>query len=169
MKKSMFLLTMALSLMVLSCKKESVVNNTTGQPAVDAIILKTNQAAVGVPNNVTPKVLSVLTRVGSYINDGVDETAWFKPYLFEFRIDNSVVATSPESMDYGKWMFSAPDKMELLFDFEVVKINGLSFLNGVWSIVEISPTHMLLVSPVNDSNGGGSREKVRFIRFDLVN
>jgi hypothetical protein len=168
MKKILFLMMLAGSIILMSCKKETLVVNPVANPSLDEMILKSNPSPViSAGNTVTDKIPFVLTRIGSYIIDGEDVTANYKNYLFKFCIDNSIVAVAEDATQYGRWMFNAPGKLTILFDFEIVRINGLSILNADWTITEISKTYMQLVS--NAGINGSDKERVRFLRFDLVN
>ena len=168
MKKISLLLTAVVSLFIFSCQKESVNSFTNTEPALDKMITGNSMAVSTGNGNTTPAYYSVLARIGSYINDGTDETSFFKNYIFEFRTDNSIIIKGENKTIYGRWIYNAPDKLVLTFDFFVATVEGLALLNDDWGIVEMNRNSLLLVGTAVENNGGGMLEKVRFIRFDLL-
>jgi len=168
MKKISLLLAAVVSLFIFSCQKENVNSFTNTEPALDKMITG-NSMAVSTGNGyTTPAYNSVFARIGSYINDGNDETAFFKNYIFEFRSDNSIIIRGENKSFYGRWIYNAPDKLVLTFDFFIATVEGLAILNDDWGIVEMNSNYLLLVGKAVENNGGGVKEKVRFVRFDLL-
>ncbi len=165
MKKLALIPALAISLFFVACKKEAPVS-VSQEPALDQIIL--NTAPVGIGNNTGEyKPTSVMAVVSSYINDGVDESANLKSYVFEFRSDHSIIAVNKGGTYYGRWLFTNPDIINFQFDFFVAPADGVNFLNADWKILEINKTDMLLSSTAI-SYSSGAPEKVRFIRFQLL-
>lgn len=168
MKKNAVLLSAIISLFIFSCQKENVSGYTSNEPALDKMITG-NSVAVANGNGInTPAYYSLFARIGSYINDGNDETSFFKNYIFEFRSDNSIIIRGENKSFYGRWMYTTPDKLVLSFDFFVANVEGLAVLNDNWVIVEMNRNSLLLMGKAVENNGGGIKEKVRFMRFDLM-
>ncbi len=166
MKKLTLIPALAISLFFVACKKEAPIS-TSQDPALDQMILNT-AAPTGIGNNTGEyKPTSVKAVVSSYINDGVDESANLKSYVFEFRSDHSIIATNNGSMYYGRWQYSNPDIINFQFDFFVAPIDGINFLNADWKILEINKIDMLL-SSMASTYSNGAPEKARFIRFQLL-
>lgn len=168
MKNISLLLAAVVSLFIFSCQKESVNSFTGTEPALDKMITGNNLAVSTGNGYITPAYSSVFARIGSYINDGKDGTAFFKNYVFEFRSDNSIIIRGEKNSLYGRWIYTAPDKLVLSFDFFVATVEGLAILNDDWVIVEMNRSSLLLMGKAVENNGGGIKEKVRFLRFDLM-
>ncbi|MFC4632432.1 hypothetical protein ACFO3O_00825 [Dokdonia ponticola] len=87
--------------------------------------------------------------VSSYIEEGIDETADFNGYEFEFNIDGTATATNSGDVTNGTWAH-VENETELLLNFGTTV--PLDELQDNWDIISVTETQIEL-QDVSGGNG----------------
>jgi hypothetical protein len=122
MKRSFFALSLLIALT--SCQQEE---NNAEENLAATLISASSQTTNALSN---PNGL----RISEFIEEGVDKTALFSPYLFVFNSDGSVLATSNDNSINGSYIvFSDDGNTELSMTFP---LDGpLYELNDDWYFI----------------------------------
>lgn len=94
-------------------------------------------------------------QITSFVDSGVDETAYFSGYTFNFLSNEVVEAISSSNTVTGTWSVSEDDDSPSDIDFNLFfsLTNEFEELNDDWDILSQSATKLELID-VSGGNGG---------------
>lgn len=103
-------------------------------------------------------------KVGSYIDDGVDETGDYTGYAFTFNADGTATAANSSGTANGTWdVMPGSTGLELILNFEIA--NGddpLDDINDDWDVTQFTTIQIDLEDV---SGGSGGTDLLSFIKL----
>ena len=133
---------LALTVLLFACKKDTGNFTDGNQNSPLSILTGANTPYQSTDMSKPPK--SLLWMVGSLIINGMDETGYFATFSFEFRSDNTVVATDGRNSIYGKWHSADALHLSIFFDTDNLTDDIFSKLNGEFTIIKLSEQSIYL-------------------------